>query len=177
MPPPPQVLHPIAGDHNPADPPTPNSLDSDVVVILAALLCALISVVGLALVARCAWIRRPSSAAGGDPERQIPANKGLKKKVIRSLPKLSFSGASKERLPPDCPICLAEFAEGEEIRVLPQCGHGFHAGCVDTWLRTHSSCPSCRQILSAGRCQKCGGFPAAEGDVKAREDDVSRFLP
>ncbi|KAJ8625637.1 hypothetical protein MRB53_034167 [Persea americana] len=177
MPPPPRFFQPTGGERYPADPPAPDSIDSAVVVILAALLCALISVVGLALVARCAWLRRPSfTASGGLSGRQTPANKGLKKKVIRSLPKLSYNGAVKEKLPQDCPICLAEFADGDEVRLLPQCGHGFHAACVDTWLGAHSSCPTCRQILSAGRCQKCGGFPAAEGEVKETEDDANRFL-
>ncbi|KAL5984257.1 RING-H2 finger protein atl8 [Asimina triloba] len=157
----------------PAPPPEAIAVDSDVVVILAALLCALICVVGLALVARCAWIRRGSSSGGPPP--QAPANKGLKKKILRSLPKLSFdaSAAGGGKLA-DCAICLTEFADGDEIRVLPQCGHGFHVGCIDTWLGSHSSCPSCRQILVVARCQRCGGLPAAEAEAKGREDG---FLP
>lgn len=150
-------------------------VDSDVVVILAALLCALICVVGLALVARCAWIRRSSTAAP-----QMPPNKGLKKKVLRSLPKLSFSRSAllnDDKLAADCSICLSEFADGDQIRVLPQCSHVFHVGCVDKWLLTHSSCPSCRQNLAVARCQKCGELPLPEGEVKAREDDANRFLP
>ncbi|XP_058100045.1 RING-H2 finger protein ATL80-like [Magnolia sinica] len=165
MPSPTRFMPPVA------PPPEPVAVDSDVVVILAALLCALICVIGLALVARCAWIRRSSATPP-----QIPANKGLKKKILRSLPKLSFDGAVNGKLA-DCAICLTEFADGDEIRVLPQCGHGFHVGCVDMWLGSHSSCPSCRQILVVARCQKCGGFPATEAEVKAREDDANRFLP
>ncbi|KAG9442539.1 hypothetical protein H6P81_018393 [Aristolochia fimbriata] len=164
-----------AGGHSPAaPPPDPAAVDSDVVVILAALLCALICVVGLALVARCAWIRRSASS----PPSQAPPNKGLKKKILKSLPKTSFSKSLSGKLV-DCAICLAEFAEGDEIRLLPQCGHGFHVACIDTWLGSHSSCPSCRQILVVARCQKCGGIPGTEteGEAKAREDDVNRFLP
>ncbi|KAJ8646118.1 hypothetical protein MRB53_007866 [Persea americana] len=177
MPSPPRFFQPTAGERYPADPPAPDSIDLAVVVILCALLCALISVVGLALVARCAWLRRPSfTASGGLSSCQTPENKGLKKKVIRSLPKLSYNDAVKEKLPQDCPICLAEFADGDEVRVLPQCSHEFHAACVDMWLGAHSSFPTCRQILSAGRCQKCGGFPVVEGEVKEMEDDANRFL-
>ncbi|XP_068646433.1 RING-H2 finger protein ATL80-like [Aristolochia californica] len=163
-----------AGNSPAAPPPDPAAVDSDVVVILAALLCALICVVGLALVARCAWIRRSSTS----PPTQVPPNKGLKKKILKSLPKITFSKSASSKLV-DCAICLAEFVDGEEIRVLPQCGHGFHVGCIDTWLGSHSSCPSCRQILVVARCQKCGGIPGTEmeREVKAREDDVNRFLP
>ncbi|XP_050228382.1 RING-H2 finger protein ATL80-like [Mercurialis annua] len=168
----------------------PATLDSDFVVILAALLCALICVLGLIAVARCAWLRRFSSTAnsrGGAAPAQPPvssaANKGLKKKVLRSLPKQTFSSDSTPKFS-DCAICLSEFAAGDEIRVLPQCGHGFHVTCIDTWLGSHSSCPSCRQILVVARCQKCGGLPASssggaesEAAMKEREDDVNRFLP
>ncbi|KAK1256567.1 RING-H2 finger protein ATL8 [Acorus gramineus] len=141
-------------------------MDSDIVVIMAALFCALICLVGLALVARCAWLRRSASAAASPP----PApNKGLKKKALKSLPKVSFTGAMESEGGTECPICLAEFVEGDEIRILPQCGHGFHVSCVDTWLVSHSSCPSCRRILVVATCQKCGG-----GIVS---DDPNRFLP
>ncbi|XP_062181761.1 receptor homology region, transmembrane domain- and RING domain-containing protein 1-like [Phragmites australis] len=43
-----------------------------------------------------------------------------------------------------CPVCLADFADGEAVRVLPECMHYFHADCIDTWLRGSTSCPMCR---------------------------------
>ncbi|MCO5571529.1 hypothetical protein L7F22_025272 [Adiantum nelumboides] len=47
-----------------------------------------------------------------------------------------------------CPICLSDFQDGEKIRVLPLCNHGFHMQCVDAWLCNHSSCPNCRADLN-----------------------------
>ncbi|KAK4773957.1 hypothetical protein SAY87_028976 [Trapa incisa] len=35
------------------------------------------------------------------------------------------------------------------------CCHGFHVACIDTWLASHSSCPSSRRVLVVHRCQKC----------------------
>ncbi|CAA3000857.1 RING-H2 finger ATL8-like [Olea europaea subsp. europaea] len=142
-------------------PPPIESLNSDYIIILAALLCAVICVLGLAIVGRCDWIRRITSrAAAALPAPSTPANKGLKKKVLKSIPKLIYGEDEEAEKLSDCAICLAEFASGEEVRVLPQCGHGFHVECVDTWLGSHSSCPSCRQILAVNRCQKCGNLPA-----------------
>ncbi|BFZ61382.1 hypothetical protein YB2330_002447 [Saitoella coloradoensis] len=44
-----------------------------------------------------------------------------------------------------CAICMEEFENGEELRVLP-CEHQFHPACVDPWLLNVSSlCPLCRQ--------------------------------
>jgi hypothetical protein len=46
-----------------------------------------------------------------------------------------------------CGVCLAEFDDGDELRVLP-CGHYFHQSCIDHWLlRSASVCPSCKQEL------------------------------
>uniref|UniRef100_A0A5B7C3I5 Putative RING-H2 finger protein ATL80 n=1 Tax=Davidia involucrata TaxID=16924 RepID=A0A5B7C3I5_DAVIN len=146
-----------------AEPPEALAVESDFVVILAALLCALICVVGLIALARCAWLRRSSAPVNGRSSAQAFANRGLKKKIIQSIPKFTYDSAAKGKFPAECAICLAEYAEGEEIRVLPQCGHGFHVTCVDMWLGSHSSCPSCRQILVVARCRKCGEFPAVSG--------------
>ncbi|KDP43788.1 hypothetical protein JCGZ_22415 [Jatropha curcas] len=171
-----------------ADPPEAVNVESDFVVILAALLCALICVVGLIAVARCAWLRRGSggSTSRSTSQAAAVANKGLKKKIVQSLPKFTYGataaggGSSCKFASTECAICLGEFAEGDEVRILPQCGHGFHVGCIDTWLGSHSSCPSCRQILVVARCQKCGQFPAissgrggpaAETNCKGREDN------
>ncbi|KAG8363522.1 hypothetical protein BUALT_Bualt19G0031200 [Buddleja alternifolia] len=44
----------------------------------------------------------------------------------------------------ECSVCLSEFEENENIRVLPKCSHAFHLPCIDTWLKSHSNCPLCR---------------------------------
>ena len=48
-----------------------------------------------------------------------------------------------------CAVCLSDFKEGEQIRVLPDCLHFFHVACVDTWLDLHSNCPLCRADTSS----------------------------
>ncbi|KAL4582099.1 hypothetical protein LXL04_006639 [Taraxacum kok-saghyz] len=165
----------------------PDNVDSDFVVILAALLCALICVLGLVAVARCTWLRRISGIViigRTDHSPPAAANKGLKKKVLKTLPKLTYSTETMAEKFSDCAICLTEFVAGDEIRVLPRCGHGFHVTCIDTWFGSHSSCPSCRQILVATpRCKKCGELPVTEftGSLTASNTpttaSIDRFLP
>ncbi|XP_051126464.1 RING-H2 finger protein ATL3-like [Andrographis paniculata] len=179
----------LAGGNSPAEQPGQSSpninnrIDSDFVVILASLLCAVICVLGLVAVARCAWIRRFSDGRDGEGHQTTSAaaaNKGVKKKVLKSLPRLTY-GADSELQAEDlteCAICLADFADGEQVRVLPQCGHVFHVTCIDTWLGSHSSCPSCRQLLRTAFCQQCGGLPtepcsAARIQPEPRESHVT----
>ncbi|XP_050212932.1 uncharacterized protein LOC126664543 [Mercurialis annua] len=49
-----------------------------------------------------------------------------------------------------CYICLAEYEEGDKIRVLP-CQHEYHMSCVDKWLKEiHGICPLCRGDVREG---------------------------
>ncbi|KAJ3516843.1 hypothetical protein NLJ89_g871 [Agrocybe chaxingu] len=50
-----------------------------------------------------------------------------------------------------CPICIVNFEEGDDIRVLLCEGkHCFHQQCVDPWLlKLSSSCPICRHDFLA----------------------------
>eukprot|EP00756_Hemistasia_phaeocysticola_P012701 Hpha_TRINITY_DN15223_c4_g8::TRINITY_DN15223_c4_g8_i1::g.67181::m.67181 len=42
-----------------------------------------------------------------------------------------------------CPICLCEFEENQDVRMLP-CMHLFHSDCVDRWLQSNRLCPTCK---------------------------------
>ena len=55
-----------------------------------------------------------------------------------------------------CPICIVDFEEGDDIRLLPCEGkHSFHQQCVDPWLlKLSSSCPICRQGEISSPLQK-----------------------
>ncbi|CAL9764744.1 unnamed protein product [Musa acuminata subsp. burmannicoides] len=46
-----------------------------------------------------------------------------------------------------CYICLADYDDGDIIRVLP-CHHEYHKSCVDKWLKEiHGVCPLCRHNI------------------------------
>jgi hypothetical protein len=121
----------------------------DTFLIMAAVLCFLLCVVGLALVARWSRLCNPSAFSVDAMAAKAPC-KGIKKKALQSLPTVSWAApeqSEQQQEVPECAICLAEFALGDEVRVLPTCGHGFHAACVDVWLLSSSTCPSCRRAL------------------------------
>jgi len=128
------------------------------VVVLAVLLCALIVVLILNALLRCFLrCRRQTMVESLDGE----ANTGLKKAAMKGLPIIVYTATSKPRsVPMDCPICLAEFEEGEKVRVIPKCNHGFHLECIDKWLVSHSSCPMCRHSLNLQSQKKKPGCAA-----------------
>lgn len=124
-----------------------STFDSNMVIILAALLCALICALGLNSIVRCAL--RCGRRFGFETQENVAvrlASTGLTKDALGKIPVVVYKAGIN--IPAtDCPICLAEFGQGEKVRILPRCNHGFHVKCIDTWLMSHSSCPNCRQIL------------------------------
>jgi len=52
------------------------------------------------------------------------------------------SGAAQNQ----CSICLEQFKEGEELRMLP-CMHRYHRGCIDRWLARSPACPVCKHEI------------------------------
>lgn len=123
------------------------NFDTNMVIILAALLCALVCALGLNSVARCA-LRCGRRFGDETPEQTAArmAGTGLKRRELSRIPVAVYGGA--DDIPAtECPICLGEFEKGDKVRVLPECNHGFHVRCIDTWLAAHSSCPNCRNSL------------------------------
>ncbi|NXY16234.1 RNF43 ligase, partial [Atrichornis clamosus] len=60
----------------------------------------------------------------------------------RARPALRWDSASSCSSAPVCAICLEEFSEGQELRII-SCSHEFHRECVDPWLQQHHTCPLC----------------------------------
>jgi len=69
---------------------------------------------------------------------------GLAPDEIRALPRGACASTALE-----CPVCIMDIEPGEDIRVLPSCGHSFHAGCIDLWLLRRAECPLCKRDVRA----------------------------
>ncbi|KAL8130488.1 hypothetical protein V2J09_019643 [Rumex salicifolius] len=113
-----------------------------------AFIAALLSIWIFVLVCRC-YRSSPRFRAALDPPQAPPAaSGGLDVSSIETLPSFEFvSGAempSSSKSKSECVVCLGAFEQNETLRLMPRCGHVFHSGCVDVWLRSHATCPYCR---------------------------------
>jgi hypothetical protein len=70
-----------------------------------------------------------------------PKPRGASQSLIDSIPLERFSAETCET---SCAVCLSDFEEHNMLRRLP-CGHSFHSGCVDKWLKHNKVCPLCVQ--------------------------------
>ncbi|CAL5055685.1 unnamed protein product [Urochloa decumbens] len=117
---------------------------------------------------------RAAVASRRDEER-AGAAEGLSAEDLDGLPchehgsKVAGAGAGGE-----CAVCLEAFQAGDRCRTLPGCEHGFHAQCVDPWLRKSRVCPVCRAVVvvvvDADRGKAAGtvaGEAAASSEVVA----------
>ena len=90
------------------------------------------------------------------PGRLSRPSCGLDAAAIVSIPTFVYPSTASTK-PPECAVCLSEFEDGELGRVLPKCAHRFHVECIDTWLRSRSSCPVCRAPVRPGSTVYVGG--------------------
>ncbi|GKB28958.1 RING-H2 finger protein ATL46-like protein [Tanacetum coccineum] len=98
---------------------------------------------------------------------------GLDQAFIDALPVFSYKELMGLKEPFDCAVCLCEFTNQDNLRLLPLCSHAFHMNCIDTWLLSNSTCPLCRGTLFTP------GFsvenPVFEFDDSRDEDDDHHF--
>ncbi|KAK4781014.1 hypothetical protein SAY87_017120 [Trapa incisa] len=158
-----------------------NSFDSNVIMVLSVLLCALVCSLGLNSIIRCALRCSSFTAAGGSSSSSsggFPvrlANTGVKRKALKTFPVVSYS-PELPGLGTECVICLSEFTPGERVRLLPKCHHGFHVRCIDKWLGAHTSCPTCRHCLIE-TCQKIIGCSSSGQAARGSSSELALDPP
>ncbi|WVZ19146.1 hypothetical protein V8G54_006468 [Vigna mungo] len=98
----------------------------------------------------CSWLKTRADETVADFEALAGSRPtsvlGLDRPTIESYPKIVIG--ENRRLPKKdekmCSICLSEYIPKETVKSIPECGHCFHAQCIDEWLPLNASCPICR---------------------------------
>ncbi|XP_027350621.1 RING-H2 finger protein ATL52-like [Abrus precatorius] len=112
----------------------------------------------------------PTDQDDGNTEfAHVPSssNSGLDEALIKSITVFKYTRGGGLVEGNDCSVCLSEFEENESLRLLPKCNHAFHLPCIDTWLKSHSSCPLCRSIISS--CPNPAMEPPSTVSINALE--------
>ncbi|KAL5158231.1 RING-H2 finger protein ATL73 [Glycine soja] len=123
----------------------------NLMVVLAVIVCAFLCALGLNTMLQCVF--QCANRVLTEPLQWIASrrlNSGLKKREMVALPTSTYTHSCASPSSPSnniCAICLTEFSDGDRIRFLPNCNHRFHVDCIDKWLLSHSSCPTCRNLL------------------------------
>ncbi|KAL6593880.1 hypothetical protein ACP70R_048781 [Stipagrostis hirtigluma subsp. patula] len=107
--------------------------------------------------AAAAAAARPSSSGASTP-CESPRAAGMRKEELLALPVFvhcspaaaAEDGAGVGGTKVECAVCISELRDGDAGRLLPRCGHRFHAECVDRWFRSHVTCPLCRAVVAGG---------------------------
>jgi len=88
----------------------------------------------------------------GEPYNSISPRGEEEEDYVQATVSPTFHPLSQPQLPTSievvsmscrvCSICLEEFISGENVRILPRCGHIFHLECIVPWLTEHvETCP------------------------------------
>ncbi|XVF30615.1 hypothetical protein REPUB_Repub16aG0073700 [Reevesia pubescens] len=102
----------------------------------------------------------------------LATSEGLDEGLIKSITVFKYKKGDGLVEGTDCSVCLSEFQEDESLRLMPKCNHAFHVPCIDTWLKSHSSCPLCRANIASLPNQTAASTTIQEA---ARNVRVSAF--
>ncbi|CAL9764764.1 unnamed protein product [Musa acuminata subsp. burmannicoides] len=83
--------------------------------------------------------------------RQQQRRRRVSPQLIETFPTLTHAkvkGLEVGKGALECAVCLSEFDDDDELRLLPRCRHLFHTDCIDVWLASHVTCPVCRANLA-----------------------------
>ncbi|XP_053130544.1 E3 ubiquitin-protein ligase RNF43 [Hemicordylus capensis] len=120
---------------------TPAWPDYDVWILLTMMSTVLLIVLVFIIRTRC----QPSRTRNNVQEETLQAISQLATRRYRAPPRRQTptgDSVSTCSSAPVCAICLEEFSDGQELRIIT-CAHEFHRECVDLWLRQNQTCPLC----------------------------------
>lgn len=97
----------------------------------------------------------------------LPTESGNADNVASAPPTATIDPSDVDNVK-SCPICVEDFEEGDDLRILPCEGrHAYHRDCIDPWLLGVSSlCPLCRLDLA-------GDAPAEPEEIDYGAEQVA----
>ncbi|KAK6919857.1 Zinc finger, RING-type, partial [Dillenia turbinata] len=146
-------------------PPPPPDLQEDssainfspvIIAVIGVLASAFILVGYYTIMSKYCWRRdeaNPTLELNENPNQinhdhwQV-ASAGLDEAAIKSITIFKYKKEDGLVDGTECSVCLSEFREDEGLRLMPKCNHAFHLPCIDTWLKSHPSCPLCRSNIA-----------------------------
>lgn len=103
---------------------------------------------------------------------------GLDESLIKSITVYKYKIGDTFIEGADCSVCLSEFEDNESLRLLPKCNHAFHVPCIDTWLKSHSSCPLCRSNINIAKAQaQSSGGSGAQQTQQQQQQELNISAP
>ncbi|XP_061351622.1 E3 ubiquitin-protein ligase Os04g0590900-like [Gastrolobium bilobum] len=131
-----------------------------VIAIIGILATAFLLVTYYAIISKYCGHRQSARRDNPDPNDELQDNHnpsihepwhvsttGLDDALIKSIEVFKYKKGEGFGGFTDCSVCLSEFQDNEMVKLLPKCNHVFHPPCIDTWLKSHSSCPLCRSSI------------------------------
>eukprot|EP00271_Cylindrocystis_brebissonii_P001736 TRINITY_DN1200_c0_g1_i1.p1 TRINITY_DN1200_c0_g1~~TRINITY_DN1200_c0_g1_i1.p1 ORF type:complete len:847 (+),score=116.48 TRINITY_DN1200_c0_g1_i1:263-2803(+) len=138
-----------------------------------SLLIALVSLFGFLVLSLCVGMARGAlltlhslqQPLPHQPTQGVTEEEGLDPRVVETFALVEYQNGmfggrgtrsdgeevrlspEMSRVEPSCAVCLQDYLPGDSLRSLPSCAHHFHAHCIDSWLRSHITCPICRTVL------------------------------
>ncbi|OQU76061.1 hypothetical protein SORBI_3010G086400 [Sorghum bicolor] len=118
-------------------------------------------------------------------QQQQQQQRGLDPAVVASFPTMRYADAKELRVGGgkdvalECAVCLSEFEDDEELRLLPSCSHAFHPDCIGEWLAGHVTCPVCRCNLdpeaetAAAEAATSSSEATATGEAQQQRDQMA----
>ncbi|XP_077251495.1 RING-H2 finger protein ATL52-like [Tasmannia lanceolata] len=100
---------------------------------------------------------------------------GLEESVIKSITICKYKRGEGLVEGTECSVCLNEFQEDENFKLLPKCSHAFHLPCIDTWLESHVNCPLCRANIVSNTASCSSTDPNRDSSDLAGETQMENL--